>query len=135
MYFLIKFQNDYKVGIAVIDAQHESFFDILNKLESALMKKDLNSLNNNLNDLIKYTKYHFITEEVFLSELDTEIHEKHKALHYIIETDILKYKERVAVSDNPILVFTELFDTSKIYLIDHIINEDNIIKKINTVYF
>lgn len=132
---MIKFQNDYKVGIAVIDAQHESFFDILNKLELALVKKDLRSLHTLLEELIKYTKYHFITEEIFLAELDPEINNTHKLLHTTIQNDFFNFKERISTSDNPLPIYAELFDTSKTYLIEHVSKEDCIIKQINKTYF
>lgn len=131
---MIKFNDNYKTGIAVIDAQHQELFSIVNRLELALLEQNLYVLNSILEDLIKYTKYHFITEEVFLSDIDYDRFEKHKALHRKMQAEALEFKHNVESSDNQLPMFMDLFDTIKNWLIDHVLNEDCIIKEISHLY-
>lgn len=131
---MIKFNDNYKTGIAVIDAQHQELFLIVNKLELALLEQNLYILNSILEDLIKYTKYHFITEEVFLADIDHDRFEKHKALHLNMRAEAIEFKHNVESSDNPLPMFMDLFDTVKNWLIDHVLNEDCIIKEISHLY-
>lgn len=131
---LIKFNDNYKVGISVIDAQHENFFSILNRFEVAIAEKNLCNLNSILDDIIKYTYYHFITEETFLSKLNSEVNENHKIIHYRIQNNILSLRSRINVSDNPLPLFIELFNISNDYLSEHIIDEIHTIKELNNLY-
>lgn len=131
---MIKFNDNYKVGISVIDAQHENFFSILNQFEIAITEKNLYNLNSVLEELIKYTYYHFITEETFLSKLNSEENEHHKIVHYKIQNDLLKLKSRINDSDNPLPLFIELFNVSNDYLSEHIIDEIRTIKELNNIY-
>ncbi len=131
---MIKFKDNYKTGIAVIDAQHEELFSMVNKLENALIEENIYLLNALLEELIRYTKYHFITEEVFLADIDYERLERHKALHRHMQSEVLEFKHRIESSENPIPVFLDLFDITKNWLIDHVLNEDCIIKEISHIY-
>lgn len=131
---MIKFKDNYKTGISVIDAQHEELFSIVNRFEAALIEKNIFLLNSLLEDLIKYTKYHFITEEVFLADIDYDRLERHKMLHRNMQAEALEFKNRLESSDNPLPVFLDLFDILKNWLIDHVLNEDCIIKEISHLY-
>lgn len=131
---MIKFKDNYKTGISVIDAQHQELFSIVNRLELGILEQNVTLLMSILDEIIKYTKYHFITEEVFLADIDYERLERHKALHRNMQAEALEFKNRLESSDNPLPVFLDLFDILKNWLIDHVLNEDCIIKEISHLY-
>lgn len=131
---MIKFKDNYKTGIPVIDAQHQELFSIVNRLELGILEQNVTLLMSILDEIIKYTKYHFITEEVFLADIDYERLERHKALHRNMQAEAREFKHKVESSDNPLPLFVDLFDTLKNWLIDHVLNEDCIIKEISHLY-
>lgn len=131
---MIKFKDNYKTGIPVIDAQHQELFSIVNRLELGILEQNVTLLMSILDEIIKYTKYHFITEEVFLADIDYERLERHKALHRKMQAEAREFKHKVESSDNPLPLFVDLFDTLKNWLIDHVLNEDCIIKEISHLY-
>lgn len=131
---MIKFKDNYKTGIPVIDAQHQELFSIVNRMEIGILEQNVTLLMSILDEIIKYTKYHFITEEVFLADIDYERLERHKALHRNMQAEVLEFKHRIESSENPLPLFVDLFDASKNWLIDHVLNEDCIIKEISHLY-
>lgn len=131
---MIKFKDEYKTGIAVVDEQHKEFFELLNKLESAIVANDISLLITILDDFLKYTKYHFITEEVFMTDLEADVLKRHKEIHESIKKDFLELKIKIESSSNPLPLFVDLYDVLKSWLIDHILNEDCIIKEISHRY-
>lgn len=128
---MIKFNDNYNTGIAVIDAQHKELFSIVNKFEIALRENNLSLLRSTFEELLKYSRYHFITEEVFLSDLEKAIFERHVSLHRNMQSDVIGFKDRIEKTDNPIPLFNDLFDLTKNWIIDHILNEDAVIKQIS----
>lgn len=131
---MIKFKDEYKTGIAVIDEQHKEFFLIVNRLESAIVKQDLSLMLSILDEFAKYTKYHFITEEVFLSDLEPHLFKRHKEIHDKIKKDVLELKANIEASSDPLPLFIDLYDILKGWIIDHVLNEDYIIREISHRY-
>ncbi|MGL5255988.1 MAG: bacteriohemerythrin [Proteocatella sp.] len=131
---MIKFKEEYKTGIAVIDEQHKEFFLIVNRLEVAIVKQDLSLMLSILDEFTKYTKYHFITEEVFLSDLEPHLFKRHKEIHDKIKKDVLELKTNIENSSDPLPLFVDLYDILKGWIIDHVLHEDCIIKEISHRY-
>lgn len=105
---MIKFKDEYKIGISVIDEQHKEFFLIVNRLEAAIVKQDLSLMLSILDEFAKYTKYHFITEEVFLSDLELHLFKRHKEIHDKIKKDVLELKANIEASSDPLPLFIDL---------------------------
>ena len=77
---VIKWKEEYSVGIRQVDEQHKRLFDLTNRLIDArreLANKE--SLTVFLSELIDYTHYHFQTEEALFSHLPAA--RTHKAEH------------------------------------------------------
>ncbi len=60
----------FETGIALVDAQHKSLFEAVNRLAASLGSEDLDHrVQGSLDFLAKYTQGHFKTEELFMREM------------------------------------------------------------------
>lgn len=89
----INFSDTEKVFVSVIDNQHKTLVDTINKIHSSKMKNDKESILNNLNVLIENIETHFETEERLMKEFHYPGYISHKLEHdrfynqIIISTD------------------------------------------------
>jgi len=74
-------------GIELIDTQHKKLCKIVNTLGNAIDKDDENEvLYKIVEELIEYTKYHFLTEEELFDKFDFAEQDLHRSEHkYFIE--------------------------------------------------
>ena len=65
----IAWQDDFSVGVPVIDEQHKMLLQVINEFLSSLEDGgDHFAISRSLNDMIKYTEYHFYTEQLLLEK-------------------------------------------------------------------
>ena len=74
-------------GIELIDTQHKKLCKIVNTLGNAVDKDDENEvLYKIVEELIEYTKYHFLTEEELFDKFDFSEQDLHRSEHkYFVE--------------------------------------------------
>ena len=82
--------DKYKLGIDIIDKQHERLFDLIENLYNGTTDDELMILIKELKD---YTEYHFSTEEEYFDGLKFKFSEEHKRLHENFSTTIKYYFE------------------------------------------
>lgn len=126
--------NAYKLGIPMIDRQHEQLFNIYDKLvsmydlEGRAYNEEIQSILHELED---YFKAHFKAEEELLKKSDYPDIEAHILEHesFIRRIDqfVLSYR-----SDNPSLG-TNMLDFLKKWLVTHIMQTDLAYKEFVTV--
>ncbi len=88
---LIDWSEKFKMGIEVIDKQHEKWIYFINKLYNALKNKSANdTLNNIFKDLIEYTKYHFNFEEKYMAEFGYQHTNEHIKEHEYFVSELNK---------------------------------------------
>jgi len=79
---LIPFGPQYHVGHAVIDSQHKELFAILNRLHDAMKERRVSdTLAAAFDDLEKYIRLHFKTEETLMKKFAYPGAAAHKAMH------------------------------------------------------
>lgn len=79
---LIKWDDSLKLGIAVVDRQHQHLIEIINRLHEAVVDgKGADVVSGILDELIVYTATHFKTEEKYFAEFEYEDAEEHKREH------------------------------------------------------
>lgn len=89
----INFSDAEKVFVSVIDNQHKTLVETINKIHSSKMNNDKESIINNLNVLIENIETHFETEERLMKEFHYPGYISHKLEHdrfynqIIISTD------------------------------------------------
>ena len=120
---LMVWNDSYNVNNAEIDRQHRRLVAMLNELHDAMMRGDGNRIMGALlEDLIKYTKTHFVMEEKLMSDTGYPGFSAHKAEHDALTAQAVKLfadwkSGRVALS-LPVLTFL------KSWLQGHILGSD-----------
>ena len=78
----ILWKEDYRVGVHVIDDQHQVFFSNLNELYMALYANKAEEwLSHVFNQIDNYIKFHFATEEKYFDAFKYEFREEHVKMH------------------------------------------------------
>lgn len=90
---VFQWSSKYELGLAIIDEQHKVLVQLINDMEEVLAGKQTAQYSIVFADLIKYTRYHFTTEEALmlasgydLDEINAHI-KQHK--QFIDELDIV----------------------------------------------
>lgn len=79
---LIAFGPQYHVGHAVIDDQHKELFAILNRLHDAMKERRAAAImKRSFDDLERYVRLHFKTEETLMQRHAYPDAEAHRAAH------------------------------------------------------
>jgi len=83
-------KDKYKLGIDIIDEQHQKIFDLIEKLCKNI---DENGLEIIINELKEYSIYHFDTEEKYFNNINFKLAVEHTQLHNIFIETIDYYYE------------------------------------------
>lgn len=119
----IKWKKSYETGNPIIDQQHKGLVDIINELYDAIKYRgDIDHAYITYNELIKYTKIHFLREESLLINANYKDIKKHQELHKKLTAQVFSLNDKFANNRKDICVETILF--LKAWLTDHIIAED-----------
>lgn len=120
---VIKWDENWNLGIPSIDNQHMYFVGLLNKIYSCFItsapKEEAIAL---IDALEEYAQTHFETEERYFKETNyprlTEHHNKHQELN----TKVLELAENYRNGGKEQLM--ELFDFLENWLVEHLATED-----------
>ena len=124
---MLQWKEEYEVGVAEIDEQHQKLIDIANRVyelmrnELALDKYD--QIVEILQELKEYTVYHFHFEEGLMQKARYKKRFSHKILHQ----EFLAQVEAVdlsAVDENQDDYLIRIMDFIANWLIEHIVGED-----------
>ena len=78
----VVWDNAWSVGVAEIDRQHRKIIDMINRLESARLNgMSAMMIGSILEELKKYTQYHFGLEEMYFDEFHYEDADEHRISH------------------------------------------------------
>ncbi|MCK4708461.1 MAG: hemerythrin family protein [Gammaproteobacteria bacterium] len=79
---LVKWEENMAVGIELIDNDHKTLLKLINELQTATQYKvDKTKIDEIMDQLINYTKYHFDREEFLMRNNNYPDYENHKKLH------------------------------------------------------
>ena len=79
---LLDWKEEYSVGIEDIDRQHKKLISIINQLKKAMLEgNDREAMSRTFFELVKYTIYHFTTEEEYFDQYSYPKKEDHKNQH------------------------------------------------------
>lgn len=120
---LIKWDEDMSIGIDLIDKDHKTLIKLINELRTATQYKvDDSLIDNIMEQLINYTKYHFDREEYLMRHNNYPDYENHKKLH---EDMIKKMSECVhKYKSNPDNTIDDALKFLTDWLIKHIKGSD-----------
>ena len=85
--------STYMLDIEIIDTQHMKFFLLFDKIQMLNKNPDSYSeISEVLNELEKYTHYHFNTEEALMRKAQTTDYDQHIAQHKVFIEKINDFK-------------------------------------------
>ncbi len=120
----IEWKAEYDIGIAIIDYQHRKLVNLINDLYDTNQKQDFKEdlLAIIMDELVKYTQYHFTTEENMMEKVNYINLPSHKDTHH-------HFVERINFLQSQLLekksdIGKDLFEFLRKWLLQHILKED-----------
>lgn len=123
------FSKEHVVEIQEIDEQHETFFDMLGKIDTVaddlyrpLDDDGVDDVLDIMSEIREFAQAHFGTEEGYMEEVDYPDLDTHKAAHDKLLDDIVRMEGELLNGSSvpPIKIRTFLADSS----LEHIISQD-----------
>lgn len=127
---MIKWQDEYKIGVEFIDEQHKQLFEIANRvydlLKNELITDKYDQIIEIIEELKDYTVYHFGAEEEYMKSIGYKKFLSQKVAH----TDFLEKMRDIDIDkidngQNDYLL--GILDFVSDWLVQHIIKEDKLI--------
>lgn len=118
----------YSIGIEEMDAQHARWIQLIDQFRTAgsgqlLERAGIAAARRALDELLKYTRGHFASEEEFIAAHHYPDLEAHKQKHRELEAIVVKLQDEIQAHKSvstPLKL--NLFIT--VWLMEHIMNED-----------
>lgn len=122
----ITWDDSYSVGNQEIDAQHQEWIAIYNRLDQAILTEKPGDLarvrEETLKAMMEYASYHFRQEEQYMQEIGYPEVVAHKRIH--TEFDDQLYSSYRKVKDGELLLNSELITVIRSWLLNHIQKTD-----------
>ena len=126
-------KESYRIGIDLIDRQHEELFRATDTLVRAIeANADKQTFRQTITFLKDYTVRHFHDEEAYQASIHYSGMEDHKRAHRKFTGIILDYERRLVASDFDIRIVKDLAGTLTAWLIYHVADADQRIAKGDT---
>ncbi|UOX65121.1 bacteriohemerythrin [Anaerotruncus colihominis] len=126
-------KESYRIGIDLIDRQHEELFRATDTLVRAIeANADKQTFRQTITFLKDYTVRHFHDEEAYQASIHYSGMEDHKKAHRKFTGIILDYERRLVASDFDIRIVKDLAGTLTAWLIYHVADADQRIAKGDT---
>ncbi|MFA6514366.1 MAG: bacteriohemerythrin [Patescibacteria group bacterium] len=92
---IINWTEEYSVGVAELDKQHQQLINIINQLYALYADKKFDKINVEpiFKELLDYADYHFSTEEHYFNLYNYANKEQHFALHESYRQKIIGLKK------------------------------------------
>jgi hemerythrin-like metal-binding protein len=122
---MISWDEKFSVGVDKIDEQHQTFFDLINKLEALTEERNFEErLPLLLNEIVEYAALHFKTEEAYMENAHYPDLETHKKAHQKIKDDIYYECKKIVERDVQAMDVIWLYNYMRDWIKSHIIEED-----------
>ncbi|WP_040567411.1 bacteriohemerythrin [Magnetospirillum molischianum] len=109
------------VGVPLMDLQHRTIIDMLNRLAGSLEAGTSAMIEQGLDDLIEYTRFHFDAEERLMRSCNYPGLDEHQAEHQRLITEIQALRWR---GGNAKMARTEIIEILSKWAIHHIVDKD-----------
>ncbi|WP_016778903.1 bacteriohemerythrin [Anaerophaga thermohalophila] len=116
---LIQWTKDLSVGNEKIDKEHQRWVEILNDFYDGIKQgKSKEKLEELLQAMLDYTRYHFKSEEAYMESFDFPGLEDHRKLHNEYADKIAGFYEKLR--NGKLILSVEVTNFLKSWLINHI---------------
>jgi len=117
-----------QLGYGDIDVQHKRLVELVNSLDDAMRAgKGRDVLGGVLDELIKYTQFHFAFEEKLMDKYAISTTVAHKAEHQKLIAEVGAFQTKFEAGSAS--VSTELMSFLRTWLSDHILKTDKALAK------
>lgn len=97
----IKWRESYATGIEQFDQEHQKIVTLINSMFEAIRdKKGIEDVTALLEELVKYTEYHFDNEEQAMEEANYSELPDHKAEHEKLKEESVNFQARLEKNFN-----------------------------------
>ena len=118
-----EWQSDFETGVASVDQQHKRLVQLVNKLHDAVEDSlDHTQIQETLNELVDYTRFHFADEEQLMIELQDHDVTGHQRQHQFFVSELTNLMIKYGESGN--LTGLQLTAFLKGWLQEHFLKED-----------
>ena len=120
---LVTWSDEYSVNIREIDSQHKKLVKLITLLQKETDEKNQHkAVNEILEELIKYTVYHFSFEESLFAQYSYPETRTHIQAHTELIEQLKTFLNEFHSSGNVLPI--DLINFLQKWLIDHIVGED-----------
>jgi hemerythrin len=120
---LLNWENKYSVGVAEIDAQHQKWFGILNRLHEAMLAGNAQDLQRSiLTEMVAYTRTHFLQEELMLKTRGYPMLAAHSVLHVDFAKKVQDIETKLQAGGSVLTI--DIMEFLKQWLAKHILTQD-----------
>ena len=127
---VIMWKESYRIGIDLIDRQHEELFRVTDTLVRTVeANADKQTFRQTIAFLKDYMVQHFHDEEAYQASIHYSGMEEHKKAHRKFTSIILDYERRLAESDFDTRIVKDLAGMLTAWLIYHVADADQRIAK------
>lgn len=123
---MIEWKPQYETGVPVVDSQHRTLFEAINKLETLAQasEPDRQEVDHLINFLQNYAATHFKFEESCMERFRCPSHEENKRAHHLFLNGFAKFRaEYSTVGPTPEMLH-KLHHVSEIWIKNHICKID-----------
>jgi hemerythrin len=127
---MIKWKDEYSIGVDSIDVQHKELFEIANRsydlLKNQLIMDKYEKIIEIIDELKNYTVYHFQSEENYMQKIGYKKFLSQKVAH----NDFLEKMDNIDVEqidDGQNEYLIGILDFVSEWLVEHILKEDKLI--------
>lgn len=127
---MVTWKDEYSIGIAEIDEQHEKLFEIVNRtaelLENKFIVDKYDKIVEIIEELKAYTNYHFTAEEDYMLKIDYSKFFSQKVTH----KEFLDKMDSIDLTQLDNDQNKYLYDILQFvcdWLVEHILKEDKLI--------
>ncbi len=119
----ITWTDELSVGVELFDNDHKELISLANRLhDSITVRAQQGVMSSLLNDILKYTIFHFGHEEGYMLQYGYPGYEKHKMEHEALIKKVEDYIEQV--SEGKTSISLSLMGFLKEWLVNHIMGSD-----------
>ncbi len=122
----IEWDDSFSIKNAEIDSQHKKWIEIFNEMHDKMLENSIKDANSiailSLTKMLDYARYHFSTEESFMTRIDYPDIVRHIRKHKDFDTKI--YQMTRDLQSEEIILNSEILSIIKDWLINHIQSED-----------
>jgi methyl-accepting chemotaxis protein len=120
---LLEWSNAYSVGVDSMDTQHQRFFELINALHNAMKSGQARSaIGSILNELIRYTEYHFRDEEQLMTQHRYPGLAEHRAVHAKFIEKVAAFKRQYDAGETAMSM--DVMNMLRDWLVNHIQKTD-----------